>query len=170
MNLSTATACKLSSGASPAQPSNAEACAARVYEINPLSDPRWETFINGHARSSVFHTTKWLRALETTYGYDPVVVTTCPADAPLTNGIVFCRVKSWLTGRRLVSLPFSDHCEPLVNNASELCNLLSHVRRHEDADEWKYVEIRPILCDPGNQTGFSRTLVYSFHSLDIRKS
>ena len=37
---------------------------ARVYEINPLSDPRWEVFINGHPRSSVFHTTKWLSALE----------------------------------------------------------------------------------------------------------
>jgi hypothetical protein len=170
MNLGTATACKLSSAASPAQPSNAEACAARVYEINPLSDTRWETFINGHSRSSVFHTTKWLRALEATYGYDPVVATTCPADAPLTNGIVFCRVKSWLTGRRLVSLPFSDHCEPLVNNPNELRDLLFHMLRHEEAGEWKYIEIRPIFLEPGSETGLSRSHVYSFHSLDIRKS
>src|SRR5450755_1829723 len=118
MNSSTATTCKLSSATSLALSANAEPCATRVHEINPLCDPRWEAFINGHPRSSVFHSTKWLRALETTYGYDPVVVTTCPADAPLTNGIVFCRVKSWLTGRRLVSLPFSDHCEPLVNNSN----------------------------------------------------
>ncbi len=170
MNLGAATACKLSSAASPAPSESAEACVARVYEINPLSDPRWEVFINGHPRSSVFHTTKWLRALERTYGYDPVVVTTCPAGAPLTNGIVFCRVKSWLTGRRLVSLPFSDHCEPLVNDANELCNLLLHTRRHEDVGEWKYIEIRPIFWEPGSQTGLSRSLVYRFHSLDMRKS
>ena len=147
-----------------------ECRAASVHEINPLCDPRWEAFIDGHPRSSVFHTTKWLKALETTYGYDPVVVTTCPVDTPLTNGVVFCRVKSWLTGRRFVSLPFSDHCEPLVNNSNELRGLLLHMRRQLDAGEWKYIEIRPISWDPNSQTGFSGSVVYSFHSLDLRKS
>jgi len=170
MNSSTATDCKLSVATSLALSANAERCATRVYEINPLLDPRWEVFIHGHPRSSVFHSTKWLKALETTYGYDPVVVTTCPADATLTNGIVFCRVKSWLTGRRFVSLPFSDHCEPLVNNSNELRDLLLHMRRYEDAGEWKYIEIRPISWEPGSQTGLSRSLVYSLHSLDLRKS
>src|SRR5260370_39896401 len=31
----------------------------------------------------------------------------------LESGIVLCRVESWLTGCRLVSLPFSDHCQPI---------------------------------------------------------
>lgn len=170
MNSSTATTCKLSFATSLALSANADPCATRVYEINPLCDLRWEAFINGHPRSSVFHSTKWLRALQTTYGYDPVVITTCPAEVPLANGIVFCRVKSWLTGTRFVSLPFSDHCEPLVNNSNELHDLLLHMRRHEDAGEWKYLEIRPISWELGSQTGLSRSLVYSYHSLDLRKS
>ena len=37
----------------------------------------------------------------------------------LENAMVFCPVESWLTGRRLVSLPFSDHCEPLVDGERE---------------------------------------------------
>jgi Acetyltransferase (GNAT) domain len=149
---------------------NGEPCATSVHEINPLCDSRWEAFIKGHPRSSVFHSTNWLRALQATYGYDPLVVTTCSPDTPLTNGLVFCRVKSWLTGRRFVSLPFSDHCEPLVNSSSELDDLLLHMRQHVDFGKWKYIEIRPISCQPGSQTGLGRSITYSLHCLDLRNS
>ena len=91
-----------------------------VYEIDPLCDPRWPEFLQNNPRASVFHTPGWLRALKRTYGYEPVVYTTTPATVELTNGWVFCRVFSWLTGRRLVSLPFSDHCEPLVDKPEHL--------------------------------------------------
>ena len=73
--------------------------------------------VERHPKASVFHTPAWLQALRWTYGDEPVVFTTSPPTAELTNGVVFCRVKSWLTGRRLISLPFSDHCEPLCDSS-----------------------------------------------------
>lgn len=149
---------------------NSEYGATRVYEINPLSDSRWVGLVENHPRASLFHSSRWLRALKTTYRYDPVVVTTCSPDATLTNALVFCRVKSWLTGRRLVSLPFSDHCEPLVNSSGELDDLLLHIKGYVDDGKWKYVEIRPISSQPGSQTGLSRGITYSFHRLDVRKN
>jgi CelD/BcsL family acetyltransferase involved in cellulose biosynthesis len=141
--------------------------ATTVYEFNPLCDPRWETLVRNHPRASVFHSTSWLRALKTAYGYDPAVVTTCPRQAALTNGLVFCRVKSWLTGLRMVSLPFSDHCEPLVNHSGELDDLLIRMRQHVDSGRWKYVEIRPAFCQPGSGTGFGKSLTYCFHRLNL---
>jgi len=149
---------------------NGESCATSVYEIDPLCDPRWKPFVDSHPRSSVFHSTNWLSALRTAYGYDPMVVTTCSPDAALTNGLVLCRVNSWLTGRRFVSLPFSDHCEPLVSTSSELNDLLLHVRRYVDVGKWKYIEIRPGSCQPANQAGFTRSTAYRFHSLDLRRT
>jgi hypothetical protein len=149
---------------------NSQYRASRVYEINPLCDSRWVGLIENHPRASLFHSSSWLRALKSTYGYLPVVVTTCSPDATLTNGLVFCRVKSWLTGRRLVSLPFSDHCEPLVNNSGELDDLLLHMKGYVDDGKWKYVEIRPTSSQPGSQTGLSRSITYSFHRLDLRKN
>src|SRR5262249_40551519 len=83
---------------------------------------------------------------------------------------VFCRVKSWLTGWRLVSLPFSDHCEPLVSSPDELTCLVAHVQNSVDRAEWKYVEIRPASLQPGPQTKLGKSAVYYFHSLDLRKS
>ena len=144
-----------------------ESAATTVYELNPLDDPRWESFVRNHPRASVFHSTNWLRALQIAYGYDPAVVTTCPRQAALTNGLVFCRVESWLTGRRMVSLPFSDHCEPLGNNSGELDDLLFSMRHDVDTGSWKYIEIRPPFYQPGSLTGFGKSLTYCLHRLNL---
>src|SRR5271154_2890210 len=79
-----------------------------VYEVQPLTDRRWDEFLERHPRASVFHTTGWLKALRQTYGYEPIAYTTSPPGSDLRNAMIFCRVQSWLTGPRLVSLPFSD--------------------------------------------------------------
>ena len=142
--------------------------ATYVYEINPLTDHRWDTFISGHPRSSVFHSTNWLRALQRAYGYEPVVITTCSPETALRNGLVFCRIKSWLTGKRLVSLPFSDHSEPLADNTTQIDTLLFEMKRRIDVGEWKYVEIRPTCFLPGEQTGLEKSVEYSLHRLDLR--
>src|SRR5271166_5866777 len=83
-----------------------------VHRFDPLTDPRWDSFLQKHPRASLFHSLPWLRALNLTYGYPVNGYTTSLPDSRLENALVACRVESWLTGRRLVSLPFSDHCEP----------------------------------------------------------
>jgi len=142
--------------------------AMAAYEIDPLRDPRWAALIESHPQSSVFHSTSWLRTLETVYGYEPVAVTTCPPGATLTNGLVFCRIKSWLTGRRFVSLPFSDHCAALVDSPDELDVMLLHMKRDLDKRKWQYVEIRPVANRPGSHIGLKESLNYQFHRLDLR--
>ena len=139
----------------------------QVFETDPMLDPRWEELVRRHPRASVFHCSYWLDALRRTYDYEPVVVTTCPPDTDLTNGLVFCRVRSWLTGDRLVSLPFSDHCEPLVDSADELNQLLMEMHRRVDENTWKYVEIRPTLFEPGIETGLGKTTAYFLHRLKL---
>jgi Acetyltransferase (GNAT) domain len=141
-----------------------------VYEIDPLRDSRWKVFVESHPQASVFHTTSWLKALRTAYGYDPVVVTSCPPEMPLRNGLVFCGVQSWLTGKRFVSLPFSDYCEPLVNDPNELDDLLLHMRKQVDTGGCKYVEIRPTLSQPRSGTGFGKSVVYCSHRLKLTGS
>src|SRR5206468_9094013 len=104
-----------------------------IYAFNPLTDSRWSEFIGRHPESSVFHSVPWLQALNLTYGYQPVVYTTDQPERPLTNGVLFCKVRSWLSGARLVSLPFSDHCQPLADHRSltEILGYLKTVRRRE---------------------------------------
>lgn len=138
-----------------------------VYTLDPLQDPRWPEFLERHPDASVFHSRSWLEALRRTYGYEPVAYTTSPLGADLGNGVVFCRVHSWLTGRRLVSLPFSDHCEPLADREGDLEDLLAALRRDLRRESWKYVEIRPLLRVV-EAPGFEKSAVFHAHRLDLR--
>jgi lipid II:glycine glycyltransferase (peptidoglycan interpeptide bridge formation enzyme) len=141
-----------------------------VYELDPLQDPRWNELVQRHPHGSVFHSTSWLQALRNTYGFDPVVISTSAPHEPVANGLVFCRVKSWLTGQRFVSVPFSDHCEPLVDSADELDYLLSALKRKGEEENCKYVEIRPVTRRPGSRTELTPSFAYELHCLDLGKS
>jgi len=113
-----------------------------VYTINPLLDDRWTQLVSHHAHSTSFHERGWLQALAHTYGYEPIVLTTTPAGQALQNGVVLCRVSSWITGRRFVSLPFSDHCDPLVDQAAELEALTRWLQRECDRQQCRFAELR----------------------------
>lgn len=142
-----------------------------LHAVDPLQDARWGAFIEEHPRASVFHTVPWLHALRQTYGYQPIVYTTSPPGADLQNGLVFCRVESWLTGPRLVSLPFSDHCEPLIDSAEELESILCYLQAYRRSGDWKYIEIRPLnssLCHPSAKEGFQPSKQYYLHTIDLQ--
>ena len=138
-----------------------------VYPLDPLTDARWPRFVAQNPEASVFHTREWLEALRRTYGYEPVAFTTS-SGAELSNAVVFCRVSSWLTGSRLVSLPFSDHCEPLASGRN-LEQILRYVIEKRPGHQ-KYVEIRPMaecgLADAG--AGFAKSSTFSFQRIDLR--
>jgi CelD/BcsL family acetyltransferase involved in cellulose biosynthesis len=141
-----------------------------IHIINPLSDDRWNAFVDRHPRASVFHQRGWLEALERTYGYEPLALTSAPEGQPLTDGIVLCRVSSWITGTRLVSLPFSDHCEPLLDDASEIPEFMNCLRTQCDRNQWKYVELRPLFDVQGAGYSLPNSGAYWFHELDLTPS
>lgn len=140
------------------------------YRIDPLQDARWEEFLQTHPRASIFHTPGWLEALRRTYGYEPVVFTTSPPSQQLANGIVFCRIRSWLTGSRLVSVAFADHCQPLVQTADELVELVAHLQHAFPQENCKYFELRCLTSDADLEahTGLTKSASFSCHSLDLR--
>lgn len=139
-----------------------------VYEIDPLTDPRWHEFLERKALASAFHTAEWLEALKNTYGYEPIAYTTSRPTADLENGWAFCRVHSWLTGNRLVSLPFSDHCDPLVEQSEHFEELLAMLQRERKERRWKYVEWRPLSSQHG-MDGFESSQTFRLHKLDLRR-
>lgn len=138
-----------------------------VYEIDPVRDSRWADFLQRHSRASVFHTAAWLTALERTYGYTGVGFTTSPPSAELKNAWLCCKVNSWLTGHRIVSLPFSDHCEPLVNDPSEFEELFDVVQQRARDEKVAYVELRPIQPLETRAGEFENSASFFLHRLDL---
>ena len=139
-----------------------------LYEIDPLTDPRWPEFLAENSQASAFHSRGWLETIFTTYGHRPAVLTTSGPNGKLANGVAFCRVDSWITGLRLVSLPFSDHCEPLAGNLSEREELLAGLEGHV-AKDCRYIEIRPSSpsCD-SIRPEWRPSQTFCWHRLDLR--
>ena len=139
-----------------------------AHRFDPLNDHRWDAFLARHPRASLFHSTPWLKALNQTYGYPVIGYTTAAPNEELTNAMVFCRVESWLTGQRLVSLPFSDHCEPLVEQQDDLQALIASVEEETRREKWRYFEVRPLTPIQASTSLRLTTLGYRFHELDLR--
>ncbi len=141
----------------------------KIHAIDPLADARWAELVSRHPDASVFHTHGWLKSLKDTYGYRSVVFTTSDSGRPLENGVVLCEVRSWLTGMRLVSLPFADFCQPLVHDADELGQLMAGIRTRYPLGHWRYIEFRPLRAEIfAGQKGVNQSAEYCWHGIDIR--
>jgi hypothetical protein len=84
--------------------------------IDPIDDPAWAELLERSAAAEVFHHPRWLGLLRAQYGYE--IYACCVSDDDgIAAGIPIARIESRLTGRRLVSLPFSDVCSPVTRDA-----------------------------------------------------
>jgi CelD/BcsL family acetyltransferase involved in cellulose biosynthesis len=143
---------------------------ANIRVVDPFMDSRWDELVAKHPRASPFHKPGWLKALQLTYGYEPFVLTSAAPGEPMKNGMVFCRVSSWVTGDRVVSLPFADHCEPLVSSAEEVAEFSKWLQREREFQRWKYVEFRPLGLFKQVSAGPQPSSSYCYHELDVRPS
>lgn len=139
-----------------------------LYVTNPLTDPRWTELVRNHPRSSAFHQVGYLQALAQTYKYEPAVVTASGPDCCLEDGLVFCRIRSFLTGKRLVSLPFADHCDPLISSPEQFRNYAQWLQNTRKIEKLNFIEIRPRIALPSSALEPGKT--YRFHELDLEPS
>jgi hypothetical protein len=119
--------------------------------------------------ASVFHQTAWLGTLARTYGYEPVAWCGTASNRQLSSAFVFCRVSSWITGTRLVSLPFSDYCDPLVGDVEEFDSIFGHLRAQSGERKYKYIEVRPLSPFATLNSGLRESASFCLHTLDLRK-
>src|SRR5690242_6438169 len=142
-----------------------------IEVISPLDDPRWSGFVDLHPKASIFHTREWMAALTKTYGYSSFAIARISQGREIGAAIPVCAVESWLTGKRLISLPFADHCEPLVGSSSEMLSLISALEVIGREGKYNYVELRPLSDSfgAGNRSlDICESASYSHHVVDLR--
>jgi len=104
------------------------------YILIEPSDSRWMDFIQTSQNANIFHHPAWMELMHECYGYSASVLALADADGSLRAGLPFMKVNSLLTGRRWVSLPFSDYCNPLYRDEAaceELtCQLVNIFQSH----------------------------------------
>lgn len=90
--------------------------AMKLVCIDPRTDPLWRTLVE-QEHSSVFHSPSWIQVLTDTYGWEASAHVLLDEQGILRAGLPFCRIADIL-GKRIVALPFSDYCDPLVDDAN----------------------------------------------------
>ena len=139
-----------------------------IREIDALTDSRWPSFLRRNPVASVFHTRGWLEAVRMTHGYQLRALSISAPDGNIQSAAVFCRVSSRLTGRRLISVPYSAHCDPLVASAADFQSLLLAFEEWAQQEGCKYVELRPASALPLIQSEWKRSQEFYLHRLDLR--
>lgn len=116
--------------------------------------------------ASFFHSSAWARVLVESYGYKPLYF------ASLQNGNLapmapFMEIDSRLTGKRGVSLPFTDECPRLAPDNGMFQEMVQHIIEYGEKAGWKYIEWRdgdhfPVKANASDS--------YFTHELDLMKS
>jgi len=137
---------------------------SQVLEIiNPVEHPRWDDLVASRPEGTFFHTSMWAAVLSESYGYRPVYFA-LPASGGLPACIPIMEVRSFLTGARGVSLPFTDYCEPITNGEITTEDILGPLIEHGTRAGWRHIEIRGGQEFFGGHTPSSR---YIGHRLDL---
>jgi CelD/BcsL family acetyltransferase involved in cellulose biosynthesis len=114
--------------------------SGKLEELNPTSDPRWDEFVRGHPSATVYHYSAWTQVLCETYGHTPFYLGLVTSDGQQLLGILpFVLINSLLTGKRLVSLPFTAYCNSLMPATRMEEALRFAFNRHRGV---RYVELR----------------------------
>jgi len=109
--------------------------------INPLQHKGWDHRVKQLPGASIFHSSGWTRTLFESYGYKPQFLTLQSSDT-ISALLPMMEVDSILTGRRGVSLPFTDYCEPLISREGSFEELYPLLIEHGRKSGWKYIELR----------------------------
>jgi CelD/BcsL family acetyltransferase involved in cellulose biosynthesis len=134
--------------------------------VDPLRHPGWDSLLAEHAQSSIFHGCAWARVLRETYGHQPFYIGKFDGKR-LTGLLPLMEVSSRLTGRRGVSLPFTDYCFPLHTEGGDGPSLYRAATFCGRGRQWKYLECRGL---EGAWEGSSPSLSFYSHVIDLRVS
>lgn len=109
--------------------------------INPSEHKDWNERLFQAPGHSFFHTANWAEVLRKSYRYQPVYFTIGEQSAMKALFPVM-EVNSLFTGKRGVSLPFTDYCEPIVSDAAQFRELIAAAVAFGTKRNWQYLEFR----------------------------
>jgi len=114
-----------------------------LYSIDfDFRQEEWSDYLGASGAGTVYHTLEWRAVLEGVFHYE-THYSVCRNERGACVGILpLAFVKSWITGNRVVSLPFSQYGGPLVSDAQALECIVRHLREYLNHG-FEYVRFRP---------------------------
>ncbi len=113
----------------------------QIQIINPLESPDWDEALPFFNDASIFHTSNWARVLSETYRYKPLYFTSTE-NGKMIALLPAIEIASRITGKRGVSLPFTDACEVMGKSAKAIDQIFERLRHYGKKEGWRYFELR----------------------------
>ena len=108
----------------------------KLQIINPLEFNGWDELLLTNQESSFFHSETWARVLYDTYKYTPIYFCAFQ-DHKLSALVPVMEINSKLTGRRGVSLPFTDTCEPIIGHHIPFHAVMNTIIQYGKKARWE---------------------------------
>ena len=108
--------------------------------INPLDYDQWDKLITESNQYSFFHSCSWIKVLRESYGYKPYFLILKNKEE-FSAVLPFMEVNSRYNGRRGVSLPFSDYCNPMIRDETSAQRLLKRAIDFGKTSNWKFLDM-----------------------------
>jgi CelD/BcsL family acetyltransferase involved in cellulose biosynthesis len=148
----------------PSLPSTLRSCQGVETEwLDPLAGDVWDSHVTARTDHSVFHRAAWARILAEAYGHRPVYLRIMVAGVEAAL-VPLMEVRSPLTGRRGVSLPFADFAGPLWTGPRREAAVYQVLQGVAAERKWKHLELRG-GSSPAPAVRAFRT--YRAHELDL---
>ncbi len=147
----------------PAAPAASSGDGESVGILNPLEHPDWDGVLAGFDAATIFHTAAWAQVLAQTYGHVPVYCAHFQGEH-LDGLLPVMEVHSFVSGRRGISLPFTDSCPPLIQNNGDPSRLYNLALEWGRESCWRYLECR---SDDGTWPGATPSLAFHGHVVEL---
>jgi hypothetical protein len=134
--------------------------------INPITYKNWDELLLTNDQSIFFQTSAWAKVLCESYNYKPLYFITTD-NGKLTSLIPVMEVNSFLTGKRGISLPFTDYCTPIADNEDDLSTLTKEIVGYGKKAGWQHLELRGGM---NYLEKFPASATFISHSLDLAES
>ncbi len=137
--------------------------------INPLNYPWWDEILLSTEGYSFFHSSSWAEVLIDSYGFTPFYFSSIH-DKRISLLIPLMEVDSFISGRRGISLPFSDFCEPIIDEGISFIDLFFEIVKFAKRRGWRYIEFRggKDLFNSFNLLEIN-TPSFIIHKIDLKK-
>ena len=123
-----------------------------------LEDERWLAHVSARSEATPFHHPRWAAAIRDAYRFPVSVLAFTAPDGRLVGGLPIAEVAAPLRGRRWVSLPFTDHCPPLLPGGLASGGLQAHLERARREAGIRGVEVRDAVAEPSVPAGVRHVL------------
>ena len=100
----------------------------KVEIVSEEEEQAWDRMVEEHPFGTVFQTSFFKKVIAETFPQTkPYYLALVDQKGDMRGGIPIFLVRSWLTGTRLVSLPFVYYSDPLVRSTEEFALLFDKI-------------------------------------------